>query len=427
MMRRDAPRIAYLANRFPSPVEPYVADEIRELRARGVEVVACSLRRNHEALENDLQTLAAETLCLQPLRPWLLARAAWLGLRKASALSALFRRIFAGGREGPGRRLRALLHTWLGACYALRIEGCGVEHIHAHHGYCASWVAMVAARLTGASFSMTLHGSDLLLHAAYLDIKLKDCRFCITVSEFNRRHILEHYSSAEESKVVVRRLGVAVEPGHPRSETASLEAHPEAGGRLLILLAVGRLHPVKDHAFLVRACAELRNRGSRFLCLIAGEGPERSSLEKMIHKLDLQSQVRLMGHVSRQKLAGYYRMCDLVVLTSRSEGLPLVLMEAMAFGSLVLAPAITGIPELVEDGRTGFLYRAGSLAEFVAQVEMIRKIQPALGPLRLKARRHVLENFNREKNLAALADLFLEQLGHPPERLIYEDPILQQV
>jgi glycosyltransferase involved in cell wall biosynthesis len=103
-------------------------------------------------------------------------------------------------------------------------------------------------------------------------------------------------------------------------------------------------------------------------------------------------------------------MCDLVVLTSRSEGIPLVLMEAMAHGRTVLAPRITGIPELVEDGKTGFLYQPGSIEDFVERVEMISRSRPALGPLRCAARRHVLAHFNREWNLAAFADTFIGQI-----------------
>ena len=123
----------------------------------------------------------------------------------------------------------------------------------------------------------------------------------------------------------------------------------------LVMLAVGRLHSVKDHAFLVRACRLLKNHDIHFECAIAGDGPERASLEKLIGDLDLQGEVHVLGHLSRQQLDARYAEADLVVLTSRSEGIPLVLMEGMARGKTVLAPAITGIPELVQHGvRTAF-------------------------------------------------------------------------
>jgi glycosyltransferase involved in cell wall biosynthesis len=412
------PTVAYIANQFPSPVEPYVADEIRELRGRGVQVIACSARRPQARLDGELQSLANETLYLSPLQLWRTVQAAWLCMREFPLLADLLRRVLIEGLETPSKRVRALLHTGLGAYLALQLKGRGVEHIHAHHGYFVSWVAMVAARLSGASFSVTLHGSDLLLHASYLDVKLKHCKFCFTVSEFNRRHVFEHYCVPED-KIVVRRMGVAA--------PAQVDSGNRGNGEQLILLAVGRLHPVKDHAFLVRACRELRQRGVRFICLVAGEGPERGALELLIRDLRLENEVRLLGQISRRELAIYYTMCDLVVLTSRSEGLPLVLMEAMSYGRLVLAPAITGIPELIEDGCTGFLYRPGSLKSFVSKVEFIVWLQPALGVVRRQARQRVLEHFNREKNLATFADLFLDRLGSAAAESPYENPVLQQI
>src|SRR5437899_7006246 len=176
-----------------------------------------------------------------------------------------------------------------------------------------------------------------------------------------------------------------------------------------------------------RACSLLRDRGICFLCLIAGEGAERPSLERLIRDLDLAACVKLLGHLSRRQLDTYYAMCDLVVLTSCSEGIPLVLMEAMALGKTVLAPAITGIPELVVDGKTGFLYRAGSLDDFVARVEVICESQSALGPLRRAARQRVIEYFNREKNLAAFSNFFIARIAGTRETNRDEDPVLQQI
>lgn len=406
------PVVAYLANQFPSPVEPYVFEEIAELRRRGMKVIPCSARRArlndfHEgaAAGRQLKSLASETLYLEPLSIILLFRAMWICVRHFTLLADLFSRSLLHGTEFPARRMRALLHTLLGACYALKLKRSGVEHIHVHHGYFASWIAMVAARLLRVPFSMTLHGSDLMLHGAFLDVKLKHCAFCVTVSEFNRRFILENHADVDAAKVVVQRLGVDL-PAHLVSPL-STDQTPKP----LMMLAVGRLHPVKDHAFLLRASRELKTCGADFVCLIAGEGPERPWLEHLIRNLGLEGQVKLLGHLGRQQLDAWYAMCDVVVLTSRSEGIPLVLMEAMAHGKTVLAPAITGIPELVKDGVTGFLYHPGSLDDFVAKIEMIRDCQPALPPVRQAARQHVLEHFDREKNLAALADLFESRIA----------------
>jgi glycosyltransferase involved in cell wall biosynthesis len=432
--------VAYLANLFPSEVEPYVAEEIKELRRRGVRVITGSVRRRWKKREAIARGTAAE-IELQPLHAIVLLRGAWLCLRRWKQISHLLLRVVCRGSERPGQRAKALLHTWLGACYAVLLAKRRVEHIHVHHGYFGSWIGMVAARLLGVEFSVTLHGSDLLLHETYLDVKLKNCSLCLTVSDFNRRYILEHYPEVDAKKVVVSRLGVnLIDPA--RSVPSASE--PRQG---FFLLAVGRLHAVKDHAFLVRACSELYQRGVEFECSIAGEGPERRALEKLIQKLGLEQRITLLGHVAREQMSSLYSRADVVVLTSRSEGLPLVLMEAMAQRKIVLAPAITGVPELVIAGKTGFLYEPGSLEDFAARLLHIRSlihapdhpllylgaapiILPAVKPLdwiRHAARTQVHHNFDCTRNLQSFGDLFIRHVLTRAGGLLHENSVLQQI
>lgn len=424
--------VAFLANEFPSPIERYVSDEIEELERRGVHVIAGSVRRPKEHAG-----LMPEVV-LQCFEPSALRRAAWLLIRRWRRIAPLFRRIAFQGNEGFRQRLKAVAHTLLGACYAEKLEGRGLDHIHVHHGYFGSWVGMVAARLLGVPFSITLHGSDLLLHATYLDTKLEHCAFCRTISEYNRRYVLQHYPRVAPEKVFVLPLGVEV------PEPADFRAELKAKDDPILLLAVGRLHAVKDHAFLVRACANLLARDVAFRCLIAGEGPEHSRLESMIRALDLEGRVTLLGHVQPAQRNSLYAKADIVVLTSRSEGVPLVLMEAMARGKIVLAPAITGIPELVISGKTGFLYEPGSIDDFVARLLFLRaQMQNSIDPhelhahvlarglhlewIRREARMHVKQNFNRHKNLQLLAQLFLQRIAPQTESTPDESLVLQQI
>lgn len=420
--------VAYLANQFPSEVEPYVPDEIAELRRRGVRLVTGSVRSSTHAEE-------VPDIVLQQSGITVLGRAIWLIVTNGNRIFPLFMRIL-GGRETLARRLKALLHTFLGSCYAVLLRGRDIAHIHVHHGYFASWIGMTAARLMHVGFSMTLHGSDLLVNGSYLDTKLAYCDFCFTISEYNRNHILQQFPGVDSSKIVVSRLGVEVpvcpSPNHQQKRD------------LLNLLAVGRLHKVKDHAFLLRVCAELLTRGVAFECRIAGDGPERPRLESLIEKLTLQKRVTLLGHVARRHLDPLYHTADVVVLTSRSEGIPIVLMEAMARGKIVLAPAITGIPELVKPGDTGFLYKPGSVEDCAAHLRMLdlllRSEQASLlqhppssesasllQRIRSGAIAHVQQHFSREKNLEIFADLFLERIAAPTESTTDANLVLQQI
>ncbi len=397
--------IAYLANEFPSDVEPYLGGEIQELRSRGVQVIAGSVRRPRKSSHDP------EVLYLFPLGFFVLLRAFTMAIRRWQKISSLTARALLLGSEPLKRRLKALLHTWLGACYAAKLRKREVDHIHVHHGYFGSWIAMVAAELLDVSYSLTLHGSDLLLHSAYLETKLERCRFCATVSEYNRRFILEHFPSIDPTKVRISRMGVDLPDGSHRSRPVD-----QLPMRSLMLLAVGRLHAVKDHAFLIRACARLSDLGLDFRCGIAGEGTERDSLSAAIRAQHLEGRVELLGHIAQPEIDALYRQADLVVLTSRSEGIPLVLMEAMARGRIVLAPAITGIPELVIPGETGFLYQPGIVDDFVEKIFFLSALlrghaddsAKRVDWIRHAARVQVLHNFNRSTNLSHFSEGLLQ-------------------
>jgi len=426
--------IAYLASQFPSPVEPYVSDEIEELRGRGLDVVTGSARK---------PPLGEETpdIVLQSLSATVAARAVWLCIQRWNKVLPLVARALISGRENPWQRLKALVHTFLGACYALLLENRGIAHIHVHHGYFASWIAMAAAELMDVGYSMTLHGSDLLLHGTFLDVKLERCSFCLTVSEYNRQYILEHYPKVDPGKIAVMRLGVEVPAiTAPRSLGVKTQGEP------FTLLAVGRLHVVKNHAFLVRACAVLHALDIRFECFIAGDGPERDRLELLIRKCSLEGLVTLLGHVPREQMDSLYGRADVVTLTSRSEGIPLVLMEAMASGKVVLAPAITGIPELVVPGKTGFLYEPESMEDFVDRLLLVHSLLRAessraprrshphirsaaklLEWIRYGAQVQVRHNFNREKNLESFADVILRRITDRSKSIPHESFVLQQI
>lgn len=422
-------RIAYLANSFPESTEPYVWEEIAELRRHSVEVVPCSAKHPQRPPGNT-PAATAGTLYILPLRPALALRVAVCCIRHWPAIRDLVARILLGPEPVP-RKLRALVHTWLGVCLALRLRHHRPGHIHVHHGYFAAWVGMVAARILGFTFSMTLHGSDLLVRADYLETKLRNCSFCCTVSEFNRRHILRHYPEIHPSQVVVRRMGIDPTAWN-RTLALSDAATLSSASRRIV--NVGRLHPVKNQGFLLLACRALKDAGVNFQCLIAGEGPERTRLQELIAFFALDNEVKLLGHVPREQLPALYEQADAVVLTSASEGIPITLMEAMAMERTVIAPDITGIAELVIPGKTGLLYRPNSLESLLLQLQLAFSEDPSLHSMQRAARQHVLDRFNSPENVKRFVQQLLTRL-QPAVRLdnpasmevTHADSFLQQI
>lgn len=416
-------RIAYLANSYPEALESYVWEEIGELRRHSAVVMPCSVKRPARP-PCEASSLVAETRYLLPLNLWDSLGAGLLLLSKLLLLRDLVRRVVFGP-EPLAKKMRTVAHTWLGAYLAVRLRHFRPEHIHVHHGYFASWVGMVAARLSGASFSMTLHGSDLLVRADYLDIKLANCTRCFTVSEFNRRYLLDRYPQIGAEHVVVRRMGI-----DPAEWTPI--AHGQRQGTFRIA-CVGRLHAVKNHDFLLLACRTLKESGMDFECKIAGEGKEREKLEHLIRALNLEQHVKLLGHVGRADLPSLYAQTDVVVLTSRSEGVPVTLMEAMAMERVVVAPNITGVPELVIHGQTGFLYRPNSIEDFVVQLNIALHSARLSRRVGMAARQYVLDHFNGLKNVPTFVEQFLEAMPLGRQAVpagaskTHENPVLQQI
>jgi colanic acid/amylovoran biosynthesis glycosyltransferase len=415
--------VAYLANSFPEAVESYVWEEIRELRRRRVKVVPCAMRRS-KVPPAACANWTAETLYALPLRAIPFIRANWALATSLWKLRDLIWRAVRGP-ETVTRRFRTLVHTWLGAYLATLLVRKDVTHIHVHHGYFSAWVGMVAARILDASFSMTLHGSDLLVRADYLDIKLAQCSFCFTISEFNRRHILRRYPLTDPPKVLVQHLGI--------DATFWRDPVSGPGNPIFSILSVGRLHAVKNHGFLILACHALKNSGILFRCAIAGEGEEHGSVQALIDELGLADEVILLGNVPREQLPSLYASADAVTLTSHSEGVPVALMEAMAMERIVIAPRLSGIPELVVDGENGFLYTPESMEDFLTKLQLVIRCGSAMQPVRRAARKHVLLNFNAQINFANFVARFVERVAdcHQPTAPIsvtsHENPLLQQI
>ena len=194
---------------------------------------------------------------------------------------------------------------------------------------------------------------------------------------------------------------------------------------------MGRLHAIKNHEFLIRACAELKKRAIEFQCVIAGEGEERGRLKDLISGFRLEREVELIGNLSREELRFWYAQADVLVFTSHSEGIPLAAMEAMAMGRIVLAPRITGIPELIVHGQTGFLYKPNSLDDFLEKLLWVPDSLRSLGDIRRQARRQVELNFNRGRNLESFAVDFLQRIDVNSQARAGsgadENPLLQQV
>ncbi|MFT7516129.1 MAG: colanic acid/amylovoran biosynthesis glycosyltransferase [Candidatus Omnitrophota bacterium] len=229
----------------------------------------------------------------------------------------------------------------------------GVQHVHAHFVNHPAAMAWVIHRLTGIPFSFTAHGADLQVDQHMLCRKIADAAFSVTISDYNRRFMIEHCGEATADAIQVIRCGVdrSVFTKHPRSATSDT----------MRLLCIGTLYEVKGQIYLLRACKRLLDASLPFTCRLIGDGPDLESLKAEVLALGLSEHVVFLGRQTRQEIVAMIGDTDIQVVPSvsttegRREGIPVVCMEGMAGGAILVASDISGIPELVEHEQTGLL------------------------------------------------------------------------
>jgi glycosyltransferase involved in cell wall biosynthesis len=404
-------RIAYLVSQYPAPSHTFIRREVAALRSRGLVVDTCSIRAGESLSEVDRAEEATTFVVL--------ARPAWraaLGLA-GSLVATLARRprrwlstlrwTLRHRLPGPGGRLRALAYFAEATRLARALERRGATHLHSHFANPAAVVGLAAARWLGIGWSVTIHGhSD--LHgptAPLLPAKLAEARFVATVSRFGREQVLRLVGPEAAGKVHVVRCGI--EPGLlPRPGR-----RPPGGGPLEIL-SVGRLSPEKGQAGLVEAFAAAVARGLGARLVLIGGGPEEGRLRAAVQARGLADRVELRGPQPEAAVFAAMAQADLFALSSLMEGLPVVLMEALALGLPVVAPALTGIPELVVDGESGLLYEVGDWAGLADRLLRLAGDPGLRARLAEAGRLRVLAEFDAALAVEPLIGLF--QAAHAP-------------
>jgi glycosyltransferase involved in cell wall biosynthesis len=327
------------------------------------------------------------------------ALARWLARRPLRTLGVIGT-VVAGHVRRPRVLVRALATVPLAAAHARRFQRAGVEHVHAHFATYPTLAAWIAHRLAGTSYSFTPHAHDLFVHQAMLARKAADAAFVVGISEFNRRFLHEHVGAGLDVPIVhygidPSRFAFRVRPEHDPPTIA----------------CVARLLPYKGHSVLLRALAgaEPPLTGSRLE--LVGDGPLRDELEREAVKLGIGDRVWFHGSVSEPEVAAVLAGADVFALPSiiapdgDMEGIPNALIEAMAAGLPAVSTYQSGVPELIKDGRTGFLAQPGDVDGL--RDALVRALTEADPAARAQAARTVVEEeFSTQRSAHRLVELF---------------------
>jgi glycosyltransferase involved in cell wall biosynthesis len=361
----------YLTGEYPRATDTFIQREVASLRARGVNVQTCTVRRTaietltgpeqireHAATFCILEAVRRPSDVLAALRSEILAAPARFARAARLAL-----RLRPPGVKGLIWHLAYLMEAIILASHLRRV---GAAHLHNHFADSSCTVALLAAAMAELPFSFTVHGPSEFFAAEHwrLDEKVARAAFVCCISAFCRSQLMVFSNPADWRKLHVVRCGVEIE------RYADAQAMPGDADRAQLLF-VGRLAGIKGELVLLDAMDRIRAARPDVMLTIVGDGPGRARLEARIATLGLENHVRLTGAQSQADVARWMAWADVFVLPSFAEGLPIVLMEAMAARRAVVATRIAGIPELVEDGVNGFLVAASDVDALADRVERL--------------------------------------------------------
>jgi glycosyltransferase involved in cell wall biosynthesis len=347
-------KIAYLINQYPKTSHTFIRREIFALERRGFEVQRIALRGwdqsfpDPEDQSEQAKTLyvlkeGLKALVVPALRAFLKSprnffEAAFLALKmsRTSDRSLFYHIVYLA----EACRILFWVRTF------------GAERIHAHFGTNSADVVMFVRVLGGPRFSFTVHGPDEFLKPMGLEEKVRRSDFVVAISSFGRSQMYMRSRHTDWPKINVVHCGL--EPSFYETVVAPVVETPR-------LVCVGRLCEAKGQLLLIEAATQLKAQGVPFELVLAGDGPLRPDLEKLIQKYGLENQIRITGWISSSEVRDEILASRALVLPSFAEGLPVAIMEAMALRRPVLTTYVAGIPELVKHGENGWLFAAGSV------------------------------------------------------------------
>ena len=395
-------KVVYLASEYPGISHTFIFREVRALRQLGFYVMTASIRRpgNLGKMTATEREDAEKTLYIKDSSIIkVVASHLALLLKNPKPYFFMLRQAISFSRMGPRNILKAMAYFAEAGVLLRWMHNHQMTHVHVHFANPAATVAMTAAACGTISYSLSVHGPDVFYNVdtILLAEKVKRARAVRCISYYCRSQLMRLVSHDLWSRFHIVRCGI---------DPARFAPRPDPENEIPEILCLGRLVPAKGQHILLEACGVLKHRDIPFHLTFVGGGEDRNSLETVALDLGIAETVEFTGAVGQDEVHGYYDRADLFVLASFAEGVPVVLMEAMAKEIVSVSTRITGIPELIEDGVDGVLTApshveglADKLQELISDPDLRRK-------LGAQGRLKVMEMYDLDRNCKQMADFF---------------------
>jgi len=396
-------KIAYLTGDYPKVSHTFILREVESLRASGLRVITCSIRKPAASEfkgEEEQRALAETFYVIEAARNLFRVLAAHTSLisRSGTRWCAALHLAFKTRPPGLKALIWQLFYFVEAGVLGRHLQVSNVTHLHNHFGNSSCSVAMLCSALTGIPFSFTEHGPAIFFEAERWALKEKTARarFVVAISHFCRSQLMLFSEPAHWQKITIVHCGVDPAGYGKQQRTAFFKR----------VVFVGRLDPVKGASLLVEAMAQVLARHPDAHLTLVGDGPARALAEAKVKALGMAGSVTFAGFQSQSAIAATLEEADMLVLPSFAEGVPVVLMEAMASRIPVIASRVAGVEELVEDGVSGFVIPPGDVATLADRIIRLME-DPALSArMGLAGRRMVEREFDIAAEGAWLAEVF---------------------
>ena len=410
-----ATRVAFLLSQYPAVSHTFLLNEVLGLRARGMEIETVSINRPDRPFDKLPALERAEARNTHYIKggDWL--RTLFTVLATAFGHPAVVARGLAAvlGLRGLPRRQRGRWLFYLAEALLVGrwMREQRLRHLHVHFGGAVASVGLLTSQAWGLPYSLTIHGPEELLNvdAYQLRAKVQQASFVFCISDFCRSQLCQFTPPAQWSKFSVHRLGVdpvVLSPPYPLKHS---------GEGPLRVICTGRLVAAKGHHILLQALDQLQQRGIELHTTLIGTGPELASLEAFVKSRGLGHNVVFTSALSHAETLNLVRSADIFVLASFAEGIPVALMEAMAFAVPCVATTIAGIPELIHSGQDGLLAapsNVDALADAIESLVVDPDLRCYLGGA---GRQRIIRDYNLPLNHERLAVSFQQLVADAAE------------
>lgn len=400
--------IAYLTGEYPKVSHTFIQREVEALRRLALSIDTFSIRRPApkdvlgDQLQEESRTFYVLDHCKKPI--WLISSHARSILSNPSSYFKTLGLAWRLRQAGVRSALYHLFYFAEAVVLSAELKRRKIKHIHNHFGDSSCTVALLASSLSGIDYSFTEHGPNIFFEAARwrLDKKIARAKFIAAISHFCRSQLMLFSDPEHWDKISIVHCGIDPHRyAHARN----------APGKYLIY--VGRVEPVKGLLILLDALVVVRQSHPDVFLTVVGDGSARKKVEARATQLGLSGMIQFVGYKTQEEVAALLSEADALVLPSFAEGVPVVLMEAMASGKPVIASRVAGIQELVEDGVNGFAVPPGDATTLAKRIDQLLADPTLCNKMGREGRATVEQDFNIDHEAKILASMFKNGPGLP--------------